>query len=124
MRALALTAVLLSLAASPAWCDAPVATSPADSAAPAMPQAVPPPIGADAGGDSDTVVAVNGCGEPRASSSDTGAAPDTAVHGQVDVAMGSNGYRSVHAAGCKPIGDNGYVGVSVGVGSYEGGHRR
>jgi len=123
MRGFALTAVLLCLAASPAWCDGPVSTAPAT--APAMPpQAVAPPIGADVGGDSDTIVRTNACGGPRAPAGDASAPADTAAHGEVDVAAGTDGYRSVHGYACKPLGDNGWVGVSVGESSGQWSRRR
>jgi len=49
--------------------------------------------------------------------------PDRSAHGEVGAGIGTNGYREVHAAVCKPIGDNGFVSISAGKTEW-GGKRR
>jgi hypothetical protein len=115
MRGLVLTAVLLSLAATRAWCDGPVSTAPAGGAIPTASQTpAPPPLGADDAADSaDDVVAPGPCGPSPISGGDQN---PNSPHGQVDVSVGTGGYRSVGGSVCKPLGEKGAASVSVYVG--------
>ena len=114
MRVPALAAVLLSLAASPAWCDGPVATAPSAAVTPVIPSADPPgPLGPDSYDDADAAAlrGGNACDRNPIARGPYDAA-DNGVHGQVDVGVGTNGYRHVGIYACKPV-DGGSVAVSV-----------
>ncbi len=115
MRALALSVLLISVLASPAWCDGPVTTQPSAATEPAMPQgAEPGPLGGRTTDDQDGPgPAANPCG-----------ALDGRVHGQVDVGVGSDGYRHVGGYACKPLANGGWVAVGVSQSQSNGGGRR
>jgi hypothetical protein len=117
MRALALTTVMLSLVATTAWCDGPVSTAPGPGSAQGsiqgsgQPGARNAPVAQldPADQDSDDTVVMGACGPTRS----VDGAPDTAVHGQVDVGVSNRGHY-VGAAACKPLSNGGSVSVSVG----------
>jgi hypothetical protein len=74
----------------------------------------PPPLAWGDGPDSlgDSSVQVNrSCGPAQAT---PGGQPDTAPHGEVDVGVGTDGYRHLSGAVCKPLGDNGSLSISAG----------
>ena len=39
--------------------------------------------------------------------------PDRSPHGYVDVGVGTNGYRHIGGAVCKPLGENGAIAIAV-----------
>jgi hypothetical protein len=122
MRLIAPAVLALTLAASAAWAEGPIATADAGSGAP-TPQAAPPPIQAQSA-DEETGgpdVVPGPCG-PRQITKD--GKSDRAAHGEVDVGVGTGGYRHVRVSGCKPIGDNAAVAVSISETQWNGGRRR
>jgi hypothetical protein len=50
--------------------------------------------------------------------------PDHAPHGQVEVGVGTGGYRHIGGVVCKPIGDNAAVTIAVDQTQWNGGRRR
>ena len=122
MRGLALTAVLISLAASGAWAQETVSTaSPADSHPPGAGGA-PAPVDDGIQRDRTTTEVVSGpCGSTSASD-DPSSPPDTHPHGEVSVGVGTNGYREVSGYVCKRTADGGSV--AIGVATQQGGWGR
>ena len=39
--------------------------------------------------------------------------PDKSAHGEVSVGVGTNGYRHIGGAVCKPIGENGAIAIAI-----------
>jgi hypothetical protein len=118
---LTLTAVLLIAAASSAWADGPIATA-AQSPAAQPPAPVPPPLDLDQGDAADHPDIVPGpCGPTKAKADGS---PNSDAHGEVEVGVGTNGYRHLAGTVCKPIGDSGVVSVSVGESQGDWGRRR
>ena len=113
MRVLALTTVMLSLVATSAWCDGPVSTAPGPGSAQGkvQPGAHNAPVAQldPADQDVDDTVVMGACGPTRS----VDGAPDTAVHGQVDVGVSNRGHY-VGGTACKPLANGGSVSVSVG----------
>jgi hypothetical protein len=89
--------------------------------APPQPTAAPAPLGVE---DDEAVnpppMAMGLCGPQKVK-------PDgqleTAPHGEVDVGVGSDGYRRVGGSVCQPIGQDAAMAVSLSV-SQDGGRRR
>lgn len=75
----------------------------------------PSPFAAD-----DEIERIGPCGDIRPAS----APADRKPHGQVEVGVGTGGYRHVAAAVCKPIGENGAVAVAIDYTKWDGGRRR
>ena len=108
MRSLLVLGMLI--VAGPALADPPIATGRGD--APAQASQSPPPLDAQGQpGDDAPPVRLGPCG-PQAIGAD--GKPDNRAHGEVDVGVGTNGYRHVALHACKPIGDAGAVAISVG----------
>ena len=124
MRGPALFAALLSLAASPAWCEDPVSTAPSAATTPAVPDgATPGPLGSDGYGDAGAEPGPrDACARGPAARGAPGP-DDAAVHGQVEVGVGSDGYRHVGVYACKPVG-GGSVAISVSHSEANWGGRR
>ncbi|MEI9965124.1 MAG: hypothetical protein WDM92_10840 [Caulobacteraceae bacterium] len=110
VRPLVLAAALCSLAV-PAWAEGPIATAAAAGAPDASSNPPPAPIGRPRFSDpTDDRVRMGPCG-PEAVGDDGKVAHKP--HGEVGVAVGTGGYRSVEGAICQPLGDNGAVMVAV-----------
>ena len=123
MRHIAAAALALTLTAPAAWAQGPVATADAGRGAPA-PQATPPsPIQAASADDTEPGpdVVPGPCG-PRQIGKD--GKSDRAAHGEVDVGVGTGGYRHVRVSACKPLGDNAAIAVSVSQTHADWGRRR
>jgi hypothetical protein len=123
MRLIAMAALALSLMASAAWADGPVATADAGSGAPTPESAAPAPIQAPSADDlgPGPEVVPGPCG-PREVGKD--GKPDRRAHGEVDVGVGTGGYRHVRVSACKPLGDNAAIAVSVSQTQANWGRRR
>jgi hypothetical protein len=123
MRFIATTALLLSLMASAAWADGPVATANAGSGAPTPQTAPPPPIEAPSADDlgPGPEVVPGPCGLQRVGKDGR---LDRRAHGEVDVGVGTGGYRNVRVSTCKPLGDNAAIAVSVSETQANWGRRR
>lgn len=112
-RALCLFAVISALAAaSGAWAEEAIPTAnntagaaPTETKAPASlgDQAVIAP--------EDDIIRIGPCGAVQRAS-DPGPI-DKKAHGEVDVAVGTRGYRHVGGVVCEPIGDSGSVTVAI-----------
>ncbi|HZZ34852.1 MAG TPA: hypothetical protein VFE03_03940 [Caulobacteraceae bacterium] len=110
-RAFALAASLAVLAAAPsAWADEAIPTA-NDESTPAT-TASPPPL-EDPGplADNDDIVRIGPCGAVQRAS-DKGPI-DKQAHGEIDVGIGTHGYRHIGGVVCKPIGENGSVTIAV-----------
>jgi hypothetical protein len=112
MRPILSLALLAALSlAAPALADGPIATATGAGSAAPQPATPPPPLPlSDASFEGGPQVAMGPCGPEKVR-------PDgkleTAPHGEVEVGVGSQGYRRVAAAVCQPIGQNAAVAVSV-----------
>lgn len=110
MRVLAAATLMLMWTAAPAWAEGPVSTAASIDApqptagAPALPEA------ADSLGDNGQPVRMGPCGPAAV---DANGKTDQSAHGQVDVGVGTSGYRHIGGRVCKPLGDNAAVAVSV-----------
>ncbi|HLI65143.1 MAG TPA: hypothetical protein VKU90_02160 [Caulobacteraceae bacterium] len=117
---LAIFGAAFFLIAGAAFADGPVVIAHSPRAGPPTSEP-PPPLpddGADAA-DSAPAYRMGPCG-PQAI--DANGKPDQAAHGWVDVGVGTSGYRRGAAHVCKPLGDNGSVGITIG--ATQGGFRR
>jgi hypothetical protein len=120
MRRLALSAVLLSLAAAlaatTAWSQETVSTASSADAHPPGTQATPGPLDESIGREtSHTSEVVDGpCGPTVSNSDDPNAAPDTHLHGEVSVGVGTGGYREVGGYVCKALPNGGSIAISGG----------
>jgi hypothetical protein len=122
MRAIALASALALSLAGPALADGPITTAPvAGPTAPPStppPAALPPPVGAAPG--EGPRIALGPCGPEKVKPDGS---LETQPHGEVDASVGTNGYRRVGGSVCQPIGQDGFVAVSVRDGQG-GGSRR
>jgi hypothetical protein len=120
MRLALASSLALALIGVSAWAEGPIATAP--SGAPPS-STVPPPLGDEAttaGVDAPQPVP-GPCG-PRVRTAD--GKTDQKAHGEVDVGVGTGGYRHARLSACKPIGDNAAVAVSIGTTQSDYGRRR
>jgi hypothetical protein len=110
-RTLALVASLAVLVAAPyAWADEAIPTA-NDEGAPTT-TATPPPLEDPTPlADNDEIVRFGPCGAVQRAS-DKGPI-DKQAHGQIDVGIGTGGYRHIGGVVCKPIGENGSVTIAV-----------
>jgi hypothetical protein len=119
MHRLALFAVLLSfaatLAATTAWSQETVTTASSADAHPPGAQATPGPLDDSIGRETThTSEVVDGpCGPTVSNSDDPNAGPDTHLHGEVSVGVGTGGYREVGGYVCKPLASGGAVAIGV-----------
>jgi hypothetical protein len=116
MRRLALSAVLLSLAAGPGWSQETVSTAASTDAHPPGTQGGPGPLDESVGRETEhTTTVIDGpCGPTVVNSDDPNAAPDTRAHGEVSVGVGTGGYREVGGYVCKPLPDGGSIAIGGG----------
>ena len=114
MRTPLLAALCLSCLAAPALADGPITTSnPAQLPAPMQVGVSPPLMRVDGLDSFDASPAPT----PRScapAASTPGGQLDTAPHGEVDVGVGTDGYRHLSGAACKPLGDTGSLAISIG----------
>ncbi len=110
MRAALTTTAAFLLLAGPALADGPVAT--AGGAGTAPPQAsTPAPLPVEGAlPASGPPVAMGPCGPEQVKPDGK---LDTAPHGEVDLGVGTSGYRHVGGAVCQPIGQDGFVAASA-----------
>ena len=107
--ALVTTAALLFLA-GPALADGPVATAGGTGAAPPQ-TSTPAPLPVEGALTArGPPVAMGPCGPEQVKPDGK---LDTAPHGEVDVGVGTSGYRHVGGAVCQPIGQDGFVAASA-----------
>jgi hypothetical protein len=97
------------IVAGPALADPPIATARGD--APAQAPADTPPLDAQGQTADDAPQARLGPCGPQTIGAD--GKPDTRARGEVDVGVGTHGYRRVALHACKPIGDAGAVAISI-----------
>ena len=97
----------------PAWAtDGPVATAGAAPGAPTPAAAAPPAIAPDATwAEEDVPTVVPGPCGPTAIGPD--GRIDTRPHGEIDVGVGTDGYRHIRVSACKPLGQTGAIAVSI-----------
>lgn len=114
MRLATILAGTLLLVAPPGLADGPIATaSGSGGGAPQPSTATPAPLPSAQGQGADDdapPLRLGPCG-PQTIKAD--GSPDQSAHGEVDVGVGTGGYRHVALHLCKPIGDNGAIAVSV-----------
>ena len=124
MRVPILAALALVLFGGPALAtDGPIATANGAGGAPAPETAAPPPVVApDAADYADAPDVVPGPCGPTTIGPD--GKPDTRAHGEVDVGVGTRGYRHVRLSACKPIGREGAIAISVSETQADWGRRR
>jgi len=115
MRRLALSAVLISLLASGAWAQETVTTASSADAHPPGTLAAPSPLDESIGRQTThtTLVTEGPCGPTVSNSDDPNAGPDTHLHGEVSVGVGTGGYRDVSGYVCKPLASGGAVAIGV-----------
>ncbi|HUO23235.1 MAG TPA: hypothetical protein VMU59_12025 [Caulobacteraceae bacterium] len=121
MRALTFGAMAALLLAGPALADGPIATAPASGPTapePTTPVGALPPTAAAVSPDPQPM-AMGPCGPEKIKPD---GALDTAPHGEVEASVGTNGYRRIAGAVCQPIGQDGYVAISIS--DAQGGGRR
>ena len=111
MTAKALAAAVVFLFATPALAEEPIATAAAAGPSAPQPNAPPPPLpAAGAPAALEQPVAMGPCGPEKVK-------PDgrleTAPHGEVEAAIGTNGLRHVAGVVCQPIGQDSAVTVGV-----------
>jgi len=111
MRRLAIAALVLAGAGTPALADAPVATAGPAQAPPPEPQASAPPLSAaPANAPPGSPVAMGPCGPEKVKPDGT---LETRPHGEIEAGAGTAGYRHIAGAVCQPLKDGGSVNVGV-----------
>ena len=124
IRAVALAAVASGLMASaPASAQDAIATAPAAGRhdapdASANPLAKPLNERQTSYDDTGPPILIGPCG-PTAPAKD-GKGPDHQAHGQIDAAVGTNGYRSISGVVCQPLGDHAAVTIAAGQNQWRG----
>ena len=124
MRALAFATAVALILAGPALAEGPMTTAPVAGPGAPQPTAPSPPLPTDEAGavaDQGPQMAMGPCGPEKVKADGT---LETKPHGEVEVGVGTGGYR--HAAGyvCQPIGQNAAIAVGVSQTQYDQGHRR
>ena len=120
-RLLALAAI--ACLASPAWAEEAIPTAGAGATPTASPTAGPlDPSGVD--NLPEERPTIGPCGVVHQPGQPRDAKADQAPHGQIEVGVGTGGYRHIGGVVCKPIGENGSVTVAVDHTEWNGGGRR
>jgi hypothetical protein len=117
---LVVAAAALSLAATAAWAEGPLATASSADQSPPQPQAAAPPLAGVRDGAPAQRVALGPCGPERVKSDGK---LETAPHGEIEAWIGAHGYRHLAGAVCQPIGQTGAVAVSASVDQAQWGRR-
>jgi hypothetical protein len=125
MRATALATAVALLLAGPAWAQGPISTTPAAGPAAPQPTTASPPL-PSTGADSDPApaqqqIAMGPCGPEKVKPDGS---LETKPHGEVEVGVGTGGYRHVAGYVCQPIGQDGAVTVGVSQTQGDQGYRR
>ena len=111
MRAMTFTAAAALFLAGPALADGPMATAPAAGPAAPQPTAPSPPLPSSEGASEPSQpVAMGPCGPEKVKPDGS---LETKPHGEVEVGVGTGGYRHVAGVVCQPIGQDGAVTVGV-----------